>query len=254
MHLFFTTEKVHTQETLTFLDLTSHSVHWVLQNSEGIDSPIKIHDLATHGNQHSPQKDPHFLFHLMSLHQRHMKINLFKLKRPLRADSALKRSSNTLFCDFWMYFLTDFISKIIHRSWLTMRTIMLIPPQRIDLPFKFLNPIFQKNDSSLPIQITFFIFRWFFIPLLNIFPFLRTNMIHLNHIHNWIATKITVTISIFIKGYNWTKINRIFMIIDCQEIKRNVTWFSLFLVILIWRTCILWCLLVFLLHLLKRKK
>lgn len=80
VHLLFAAEKVHSQQSFSFLNLAPYAVNRVFQNLEVVDSTIKVHNFATHSNEHSSQENPHFFLHLLSLHQRSMKIYLFKFK------------------------------------------------------------------------------------------------------------------------------------------------------------------------------
>ena len=126
MHLLFATEKVHSQKVLSLLHLPSNSVDWIFQNSEGVDSSIKIHNLTTHSNKHCSKKDPHFLLHFLCLHERNMKINLLKLKRPFRTTLTFHWASIT--GNFRMNLLGNFVSKVVKRSLTAVQADVLVPP------------------------------------------------------------------------------------------------------------------------------
>ena len=149
MHLLFTTEKVHSQKIFTFLHLTPDSVDGIFQNSEGVDSSIKIHNLTAHSNKHCSKKDPHFLLHLLCLHQRNMKVNLLKLKRPFRTALTLHWASIT--GNFRMNLLGYFVSKVVKRSLTAVQADVLIPPERINLSLEFLDLILKISYSSLSV-------------------------------------------------------------------------------------------------------
>ena len=151
MHFFFAAEKVHTQERLTFLYLTSHPIHWIFEDSKGIDGPVEIHDLATHCDEHSSQENPHFLFHFLSLHERRVKVYLLKLKRSLRTVLALQNSGYTGWWYFRMDFFSDFVSIVVKGSLPAIQTKVRIPSERMNLSLKFLNPILKIVNSSFSV-------------------------------------------------------------------------------------------------------
>lgn len=138
IQLLLTTEEVNTQVFLSFLHLPSHLIHGLLQYSKSIKCTIKIHNFTTHSNEHSSQKNPHFLFHFLSLHQRRMKIYSFKLKSIFWNSLWIKITSHTSSRLLWLYDLSYFLSIIARQFLIAIYTNVLISSQSSYLSLQLL--------------------------------------------------------------------------------------------------------------------